>query len=180
MKGKWQTRKISAVGMTQGFMSTTYGFLLIREEVSIYIGKGIKHVHREPQIASGTLPLMESPSGGGIWPCINRKKKTSLTCHLEILIPVRHLSFCSCPPFIPPSCWHPTCSQTSLSGQNVTNWSLAKRCCLMTIWMLTGWGRGRRLWWRDPALTWLRVASCQVSWGNPRVLFLTSLYHSVT
>lgn len=85
-----------------------------------------------------------------------------------------------------PSCWQQpheceknTCQplRTSLSGQEC-GWSLANGCCLM-IWVLTEGGRGGRFWWTVPALRWFWVSSCQVSWGNPSVPFVTSFYHSV-
>lgn len=90
----------------------------------------------------------------------------------------RDLSYCSCPSSIPSSCLYPHLPlRTSLSGQEC-GWSSANGCCLM-IWVLTEGGRGGRFWWTVPALRWLRVSSCQVSWGNPSVPFVTSFYHSV-
>lgn len=67
--------------ITQGFMSTAYGFWPIREEMSTSTKKGIKRVHREPETASGTLLLtVTHQCEKNKWPCINLEETE--TSHL--------------------------------------------------------------------------------------------------
>lgn len=73
--------------MTQGFMSIPHGSLPVREEMSTSTRKRIKHVHRTPDTALGTLLLMDpaptlTSGGENTWPCINLVKR-SLTSHLR-------------------------------------------------------------------------------------------------
>lgn len=151
-----------------------------------------EHLHQERNQAraQGTLNSIRDPpadSNPPVWEkqvamYQPRRNRNFSPVTSERQRPVsRPLSHCSCPSAIPPSCWHATpLSGPVRAGMQLTDvWPIdavswwSKRCCLHEVG-LEGANEGAA-----PALRWLRGASCQVSWGDPGVPFVTSFYHPV-